>query len=89
MLDIYPILLQKTYEKRLTNSTNVIYLEYQESGEPRRKGKMQDILMRCFYDGMSKDEAVAFIESAYGVLVKPVSINMAIKKIKTQTGKDW
>ena len=52
-------------------------------------GKMQDILMRCFYDGMSKDEAVAFIESAYGVLVKPVSINMAIKKIKTQTGKDW
>src|SRR5678809_1072069 len=39
MLDIYPILLQKVYIKRLTNSTDVLYLEYQESGEPRRGNK--------------------------------------------------
>ena len=52
-------------------------------------GKMQDKLMRCFYDGMSKDEAVAFIERAYGVKVSAVSVNVAVKKIKDQTGKDW
>ena len=51
--------------------------------------KMQDKLMRCFYDGMSKDEAVAFIERAYGVKVSAVSVNVAVKKIKDQTGKDW
>ena len=51
--------------------------------------KMQDKLMRCFYDGMSKDEAVAFIERAYGVKVSAVSVNVATKKIKDQTGKNW
>ena len=51
--------------------------------------KMQDKLMRCFYDGMSKDEAVAFIERAYGVKVKDVSVKTAVNKIKTMTGKDW
>ena len=60
-----------------------------KSGEPRRMGKMQDKLMRCFYDGMSKGEAVAFIERSYGVKVSTVSVNVAVKKIKTQTGKDW
>ena len=58
----------------------------------RETGKgyeMQDKLMRCFYDGMSKDEAVAFIERAYGVKVSAVSVNVAVKKIKDQTGKDW
>jgi len=51
--------------------------------------KMQDKLMRCFYDGMSKGEAVAFIERAYGVKVSAVSINAATKTIKANTGKDW
>lgn len=50
---------------------------------------MQDKLMRCFYDGMSKDEAIAFIERAYGVKVKDVSVKTAVNKIKTMTGKDW
>jgi len=50
---------------------------------------MQDKLIRCFYDGMSKDEAVAFIERAYNVKVKDVSVKTAVNKIKTMTGKDW
>ena len=51
--------------------------------------KMQDKLMRCFYDGMGKDDAVAFIERAYGVKVSAASVNVAVKKIKDQTGKNW
>ena len=60
-------------------------------GDAPDKGreKMQDKLMRCFYDGMSKGEAVAFIERAYGVKVSTVSVNVATKKIKDQTGKNW
>jgi len=50
---------------------------------------MQDKLIRCFYDGMSKADAVAFIERAYGVKVKDVSIKTAVKTIKKLTGKDW
>jgi len=38
---------------------------------------------------MSKAEAVAFIERAYGVKVKDVSVKTASNKIKTMTGKDW
>ena len=50
---------------------------------------MQDKLITCFYDGMSKDDAVSFIERAYGVKVKDVSVKTASNKIKTMTGKDW
>jgi len=50
---------------------------------------MQDKLMRCFYDGMSKGEAVAFIERAYSIKVKDVSIKTAVNRIKATTGKDW
>ena len=50
---------------------------------------MTDKLMMCFYDGMTKADAIAFLERAYGVKIKAVSINTAIKKIKAYTGKDW
>ena len=56
----------------------------------RSRGReMQDKLITCFYDGMSKDEAVAFIERAYSVKVKDISVKTAVNKIKTMTGKDW
>ena len=54
-----------------------------------RGQEMQDKLIRCFYDGMSKDEAVAFIERAYSVKVKDVSVKTAVSTIKNLTGKDW
>jgi len=58
--------------------------------ESRSRGReMQDKLITCFYDGMSKDDAVAFIERAYNVKVKDVSVKTAVNKIKTMTGKDW
>ena len=50
---------------------------------------MQDKLIRCFYDGMNKDDAVAFIERAYNVKVSSVSLKTAVSTIKNLTGKDW
>ena len=56
----------------------------------RSRGReMQDKLITCFYDGMSKAEAVAFIERAYNVKVKDVSVKTAVSTIKNLTGKDW
>ena len=50
---------------------------------------MKDKLITCYYDGMGKKEAVAFLEASYGKKVKDVSIRAAVKTIKKLTGKDW
>ncbi len=50
---------------------------------------MKDKLITCYYDGMGKKEAVAFLEASYGKKVKDVSIRAAVESIKATTGKEW
>ncbi len=50
---------------------------------------MSEKLIRCFYDGMSKEAAVRFLEGTCGKKVAKVSIDTAVKNIKKYTGKDW
>ena len=38
---------------------------------------MADKLVMCFYDGMSKENAIKFLETAYGKKVRDVSIKTA------------
>ena len=51
--------------------------------------EMADKLVMCFYDGMSKENAIKFLETVYGKKVRDVSIKTATIKIKETTGKDW
>ena len=50
---------------------------------------MKDKLITCYYDGMTKEQAVKFLEVSYGKKVKDVSIRAAVETIKKLTGKDW
>lgn len=50
---------------------------------------MADLLMRCFYDGMKKQDAIIFIEKSYGKKVLERSIKIADEKIKKYCGKIW
>ena len=50
---------------------------------------MADLLMRCFYDGMKKQDAIIFIEKSYGKKVLERSIKIAEEKIKKYNGKSW
>mgnify|MGYP006916517301 CR=1 FL=1 len=67
----------------------IMKVDQERAGNREGRESMQDKLMRCFYDGMSREEAVAFIERAYSVKVKDASVKTAANKIKTMTGKDW
>jgi hypothetical protein len=50
---------------------------------------MQDLLKRCYYDGMTVMEAVQFIERAYNKKITEKSIKIAKANIKSLTNIDW
>lgn len=50
---------------------------------------MQDLLKRCFYDGMTVMEAVKFIEKSYEKKVTEKSIKIAKENIKKVSNVDW
>lgn len=50
---------------------------------------MTNILINCYYDGMTFGEAVAFINRCYGEYPTQREISKAQKSIKECTGKDW
>lgn len=50
---------------------------------------MKDKLMICYYDGLTIEQAVKFLEASYGIKVKEVSIKSAVETIKKYTGKAW
>ncbi len=50
---------------------------------------MKQLLISCFYDGMSVSEAVAFISRCYQETPTPRQIQNAKKTIKACTGIDW
>jgi ABC-type multidrug transport system ATPase subunit len=45
--------------------------------------------MNCFFDGMTVEEAVAFISRCYGETPTERQIKNAQKAIKDCTGKEW
>jgi hypothetical protein len=57
--------------------------------ERKRRYKMADLLMKCFFDGMKKQDAIIFIEKSYGKKVLLRSIKIADEKIKKYYGKIW
>lgn len=50
---------------------------------------MSEKLIACYYDGMTKEDAVKFLESVYSKKIKEVSVKAAVNTIKRLTGKDW
>ena len=50
---------------------------------------MQDLLNRCYYDGMTVMEAVQFIERAYNKKITEKSIKIAKANIKASSNIDW
>ena len=49
----------------------------------------REILINCFYDGMTIDEAVKFATTAYNCNVTTRILNNVKKYIKNVTGKEW
>jgi len=50
---------------------------------------MKDYLTRAYYDGMSFNEAVAFVERCLGKTVSEAVKESVKKDIKKFTGKEW
>ena len=50
---------------------------------------MKDLLLRCFYDGMKKEDAIAFIEKSYNKKVSERSVKSAVELLKKQNGVNW
>lgn len=50
---------------------------------------MKDVLLNCFYDGMSVQDAVKFIESSYCKTPSDRIIEKAKTEIKQFSNSDW
>ena len=50
---------------------------------------MKNMLINCYYEGMSVSEAVNFLEASYHKTVLQKSIDLAVKEIKNFTNKEW
>lgn len=49
----------------------------------------REILIRCFYDGMTLDEAINFATTAYNCNVTKRIISNVKKYLKEKVGKEW
>lgn len=50
---------------------------------------MKNLLMNCYFDGMTISEAIIFIERCYHEAPTQKQINNAMKTIKEQLNKTW
>lgn len=50
---------------------------------------MKNLLINCFYDGMTLGQAIAYIERCYTETPTDRQIKLAQNSIKACTGKEW
>jgi transposase-like protein len=64
-----------------------IIIRYKQ--KTRERMKMTNLLMNCYYDGMTVKQAKEFIKSAYQEEVTEKALNKVKQKILNNTNKEW
>ena len=62
------------------------------TGEFKEDGKMfKTVMQNCFWDGMSREEAILFYKRCYNDGVRPSDeeISKVIKLLRECTGREW
>jgi hypothetical protein len=64
-----------------------IIIRYKQ--KTRERMKMTNLLMNCYYDGMTVKQAKEFIKNAYQEEVTEKALNKVKQKILNNTNKEW
>jgi transposase-like protein len=64
-----------------------IIIRYKQ--KTRERMKMTNLLMNCYYDGMTVKQAKEFIERNYKEEVTEKALNKVKQKILNNTNKEW
>ena len=53
--------------------------------------KMKELLIRCYYDSMTLEEAINFVKNSYngGRDIPKRTIENTLKEIRKTTNRDW